>query len=97
MLFGEKGLKKYNPWTLILYGFGFAAVFYSILISPVKIISGGHSLKVWIAFIYIAIFSTLIPFGLYLKGIEHIRATRASITATWEPVLAGLHGFAQFP
>jgi len=93
MLFGEKGLKKYNSWTLILYGFGFAAVFYSILISPVKIISGGHSLKVWIAFVYIAIFSTLIPFGLYLKGIEHIRATRASITATWEPVVAGMTAY----
>src|SRR4030042_955408 len=23
-LYGEKGLKKYDPWTLILYGFGFA-------------------------------------------------------------------------
>ncbi|MGA2468939.1 MAG: DMT family transporter [Thermodesulfobacteriota bacterium] len=22
-LYGEKGLKKYDPWTLILYGFGF--------------------------------------------------------------------------
>ena len=93
MLFGEKGLKKYNPWTLILYGFGFASVFYSIFISPVKIISGGHSLKVWAAFVYIAIFSTLIPFGLYLKGIEHIRATRASITATWEPVVAGMTAY----
>jgi drug/metabolite transporter (DMT)-like permease len=93
MLFGERGLKKYNPWTLILYGFGFAAVPYSILISPVKIISAGHSLNVWIAFAYIAIFSTLIPFGLYLKGIEHIRATRTSITATWEPVVAGMTAY----
>ncbi len=93
MLFGEKGLKKYDPWTLILYGFGFAALLFSIFISPIKIINEGHSIKVWIAFIYIAIFSTLIPFGLYLKGVECIRATRASITATWEPVMAGMMAY----
>jgi len=92
-LFGEKGLKKYDSWTLILYGFGFGAVLYWILFSPIKIITAGYSFKVWIAFLYIAIFSTLIPFGLYFKGIERIRATRASITATWEPVVAGFTAY----
>jgi drug/metabolite transporter (DMT)-like permease len=92
-LYGERGLKKYDPWTLILYGFGFGAVFYWILISPMKVITGGYSFKIWMAFFYIAIFSTLIPFGLYFKGIERIRATRASITATWEPVVAGMTAY----
>ncbi len=92
-LYGEKGLKKYDPWTLILYGFGFGAVFYWILISPMKVISEGYSFEIWMAFLYIAIFSTLIPFGLYFKGIEQIRATQASITATWEPVVAGMTAY----
>jgi len=92
-LYGEKGLKKYDPWTLILYGFGFGALFYWILISPIKVITQGYSFKIWMAFLYIAIFSTLIPFGLYFKGIERVRATRASITATWEPVVAGVTAY----
>ncbi len=92
-LYGEKGLKKYDPWTLILYGFGFCTVLYMTFISPVKIIRDGHPFKIWIAFLYIAIFSTLIPFGFYFKGIERIRATRASITATWEPVVAGMAAY----
>ncbi|MBM4337932.1 MAG: EamA family transporter [Deltaproteobacteria bacterium] len=92
-LYGEKGLKKYDPWTLILYGFGISAICYMFLVSPMKIIQGGHPLKVWIAFLYIAIFSTLIPFGFYFKGMERIRATRASITATWEPVIAGFAAY----
>jgi drug/metabolite transporter (DMT)-like permease len=92
-LYGEKGLRKYDPWTLLLYGFGFGAVFYWILISPMKVIAEGYSFKVWMAFLYIAIFSTLIPFGLYFKGIERVRATRASITATWEPVVAGVTAY----
>ena len=92
-LYGEKGLKKYDGWTLILYGFGFATVFYWIIISPMKLITGGYSLKMWIAFLYIAVFATLIPFGFYFKGIERVRATRASITATWEPVIAGFAAY----
>ena len=92
-LYGEKGIKKYDPWTLILYGFGFGALFYWILISPIKFVTGGYSIKMWIAFLYIAIFSTLIPFGFYLKGIERVRATRTSITATWEPVVAGIAAY----
>ncbi|MCJ7786194.1 MAG: DMT family transporter [Desulfobacterales bacterium] len=92
-LYGEKGLKKYDHWTLILYGFGFGTVFYWILISPMKMITEGYSFKIWMAFLYIAIFSTLIPFGLYFKGIERVRATRASITATWEPVMAGMAAY----
>ena len=92
-LYGEKGLKKYDGWTLILYGFGFATVFYWIIISPMKFITGGYTLKMWIAFLYIAIFSTLIPFGFYFKGIERVRATRASITATWEPMVAGFTAY----
>ena len=92
-LYGERGLKRYDSWTLILYGFGFGAVLYWILFSPIKIITAGHSIKMWTAFIYIAIFSTLIPFGLYLKGIEYMRATRTSIIATWEPVVAGITAY----
>jgi drug/metabolite transporter (DMT)-like permease len=92
-LYGEKGLKKHDPWTLILYGFGFGGTFYWILISPMNVITEGYSFKIWMAFLYIAIFSTLIPFGLYFKGIERIRATRASITATWEPVVAGITAY----
>jgi drug/metabolite transporter (DMT)-like permease len=92
-LFGEKGLKKYDSWTLILYGFGFGAVLYWILFPSTKIITAGHSFKMWTAFIYIAIFSTLIPFGLYFKGIEYMRATRTSIIATWEPVVASITAY----
>jgi drug/metabolite transporter (DMT)-like permease len=92
-LYGEKGLKKYDSWTLILYGFGFGTIFYWILLSPLRFITSGYSLKMWLAFIYIAIFATLLPFGFYFKGIERVRATRASITATWEPVVAGMTAY----
>jgi len=55
-----------------------------VFVSPVQIVTEGHSLKMWMAFFTIAIFQTLIPFGLYFNGIDRIRATRASITSAWK-------------
>ncbi len=92
-LFGEKGLRRYDPWTIILYGFGLGAVVFWIA-SPFKGWIAGYPLRIWLAFFYIAIFSTLIPFGFYFKGIERVRASRASITSTWEPMVAGLSAYA---
>ncbi len=92
-LYGERGLKRYDPWTLIFYALGIAAVLYWIIASPSRLIHGGYSLHVWMALLYIAVFATLIPFGLYFKGIERIRATRASITSTWEPVVASVAAY----
>jgi drug/metabolite transporter (DMT)-like permease len=36
----------------------------------------------------------ILPFGLYYEGVSRIRATRASITSTVEPIVAGLLSFA---
>ena len=87
-LYGEKGLKRYDAWTLLLYGFLFGGLFCWIAFPPVQVLTAGYPLKIWAAFFYIAIFATLIPFGLFFKGVERIRATRASITGTWEPVMS---------
>jgi len=92
-LYGERELKRHDTWTLLLYGFGFGAAFCSILNSPIHLLRSGYSLKIWLASFYIATFATLIPFGLYFKGIERIRATRAGITATWEPVMSGMAAY----
>jgi drug/metabolite transporter (DMT)-like permease len=89
-LYGERGLKRYDAWTVILYGFLFGGLFCWIAFPPFRALSGGHPLKIWAAFLYIAIFATLIPFGLFFKGVERIGATRASITGTWEPVISSI-------
>ncbi|MGA7878093.1 MAG: DMT family transporter, partial [Desulfoferrobacter sp.] len=44
----------------------------------------------WFWIIYIVVFGTVVPFGLYFEGISLIRSTRASITATLEPITAGV-------
>ncbi len=42
------------------------------------------------AVLYLAVMSTLIPFGAFLKALHYIRPTNALITSTLEPVIAGV-------
>jgi drug/metabolite transporter (DMT)-like permease len=93
VLYGERVLQRHAPWTVIFYGFGFGAIAVGCFISPVQVVMGGYSLKMWVAFFTIAIFQTLIPFGLYFNGIDRIRATRASIASAWEIIAGALSAY----
>jgi len=92
-LASERGLERYDAWTVLLYGLGAGALFYSFLNSPLKVFGQGYPLTTWLLFLYISLFATLLPFAFFFKGVERIRVTRASITANWEPVMAGLSAY----
>ena len=47
----------------------------------------------WLAFLFIAIFGTILPFIFYFKALERMEASRVSITSTLEPVVAGIVAF----
>lgn len=49
-----------------------------------------------IAGAYLAVFTTLIPYKLFTKGVEKIGATRASVIASIEPVLAAIWAITLF-
>ena len=89
-LYAEYGLKSYPVWTILFYGFTTAAVFWWCLQPPWKILAAHYPARIWLLFLGLAVFSTLVPFGLYFTGILRIRATRASITGMLEPVVAGV-------
>ncbi|TES89852.1 MAG: EamA family transporter [Desulfobacteraceae bacterium] len=87
---GEYGMRRYNPWTILFYALFFGAVVWNILHPPLEAFMHAYSPVQWIWILYIGVMGTLIPFGLYLEGINLIRSTRASITATLEPITAGI-------
>lgn len=89
-LYGEYGLKIYSVWTILLYGFTAAAGFWWCVYPPWKIVAAHYSWQIWGLFVFLGIFSAIVPFGCYFTGMRYIRATKASITAMLEPVLAGL-------
>ena len=89
-LYGEWGLRRYSPWTMVVYAFGFIALFWALFVTPWEVSQRGLPLTKWPYFLYVAIVGTAVPFGLYFQGIKYIRATRASITSILEPIVAGV-------
>jgi len=87
---GEYGMRRYDPWTVLFYAVFFAAVVWNLLQPPLASFRQAYSLVQWGWILYVAIMGTLLPFGLYFKAVSLIRSTHASITATLEPIVAGI-------
>jgi drug/metabolite transporter (DMT)-like permease len=87
---GEYGMRRYNPWTVLFYALLFGALVWNVLHPPLEALIQMYSPIQWVWILYIGVLGTLVPFGLYLEGINLIRSTRASITATLEPITAGV-------
>jgi drug/metabolite transporter (DMT)-like permease len=92
-LLGERAMHRYKPWTVIFYALAFSALTWHVFYPPFTYLRAGYSLAQWGWILYIAIVGTVVPFGLFFSGINHVRATRASITATLEPIFAGFLAF----
>ncbi len=87
---GEYGMRRYSPWTVLFYAMAFAALIWNVVQPPLGAFMHEYAMVEWGWILYIGIFGTCLPFGLYLQGINLIRSTRASITATLEPITAGI-------
>ena len=53
-----------------------------------------HILLGWLLIAYIVVFGTVVPFICMITALHHIPATRATVVAMIEPVLAGLVAYA---
>jgi drug/metabolite transporter (DMT)-like permease len=92
-LLGERLMHRYSPWTVLLYTLLFAALTCHAIDPSFDYVTEGRNPGQWARMAYVAILGTAVPFGLYFAGIDHIRASRASITATTEPLFAGAIAF----
>ncbi len=89
-LLSEYGMRTYNPWTVLFYAMLFAAAAWNVAQPPLAAFLQGYTPIQWWWIFFICIFGTVLPFGFYFEGINRIRSTHASITATLEPISAGL-------
>jgi drug/metabolite transporter (DMT)-like permease len=92
-LLGERAMGRYSPWTVLFYALLFAAILFNIVMPIENIIVWKAELRWCLSVVYIIVCGTVLPFGLYYMGIEHLRSTRASIVATLEPISAGFLSF----
>ncbi|MCU0532017.1 MAG: DMT family transporter [Syntrophales bacterium] len=85
----EYGMKRYPPWTVVFYGLLFAAVTWNILHPPLSGFLKPSGTAQWGCVLVVGFLGTVLAFICYNEGINRIGATRASITATLEPITAG--------
>lgn len=83
----------YSGWTILVYGMSIAAVAWSLIVPPWRAFSLSYTPTMQLAFLYIAIFSTIIPFALYFLGLRYTDPTTATVTAMLEPVIAASTAF----
>jgi drug/metabolite transporter (DMT)-like permease len=93
LLMAERILRTYTPWTLLLYGLGFATVAWGVYRVPTALpwdLAGAH----WPLVVGVVFVATLFPYVLTLGAVSLLPAARVGLTATFEPVVGALAGFA---
>ncbi len=88
ILYTKRGLARYAPETVLLYTFSIAAVFWAFVTPPWTILAAGYPPDLWLMFLALGLFSTLVPFALFNIGLHRVSAAEAGILATSEPVIA---------
>jgi drug/metabolite transporter (DMT)-like permease len=92
-LYGKHGVKRLSPWTILTYALAFGALFWSVIAPPWKVLSLAWYHPQWPLFFFIAIFATVLPFGLYLWGLQQLHAAVATVTAILEPLVGTVSAF----
>ena len=101
ILMAERERRRRDPVSLSFYGFLFAAIFWAI-VQPLWQFPWGsldndvslqgnlsqYSAPLWLLLAFVIVIGTMVTFSLLTGALRHIPATRASIVATLEPVLA---------
>ncbi|MCY7007809.1 EamA family transporter [Fusobacterium simiae] len=95
-IFGKYALQKYSSVTVVFYTFLMSTFLFCVIGKPIIIISKINESQSWIFIVSFALFSAAIPYILYTKGLSKIEASKASIIANIEPVVAAIIGICVF-
>lgn len=86
-IYGGRAVGRVNSWTLLVWALGMGALFWNVILPPWVTIPRVQDPLLWGFFAYIAVFATIVPFGLFLWGLRHVAPTPAALTAMMEPVV----------
>lgn len=95
-IFSTFAIKKgYDSLTITLYTFAVAAAFTFFLVNPAVLVQKVMQQGVFDVVLF-SVVTALIPYICYTKGLSCMQASRASVLATIEPVVAALIGIVVF-
>ncbi|WP_366923413.1 DMT family transporter [Metallumcola ferriviriculae] len=85
---GKKCVHFYSHWTVMLYGLGCGTALLAIIAPPGDF--GLYPGIIWLNILFLALGTTLLANILYVLGLTLLEASKASMIATLEPVVAVL-------
>jgi drug/metabolite transporter (DMT)-like permease len=107
ILSAERAVARRDPVSLVCYGFLLASIVWAVLQPwtsfPVELVDESVSLlgrlddlslPVWLLLAWLVVLGTIVPFALLAASLRHIPASRAAITAMFEPVAATVFAYA---
>lgn len=91
-VYAQYGLKNYSPWAVLNWGMGFASLAWVLYQAP-WVLFMRYDQTAWLQFLYIAVFATVLPFGLYFNGIKKLGPFQANLISSLEPVVGAVSAF----
>ena len=96
-IFGTYAIKAgYGSLTISFYTFLMAMITMTFLVEPVAVVAEITELGQWPLAVSFALLTTVVPYLTYTKGLSGLPASKASVTATIEPVVAAVLGIVVF-
>lgn len=95
-LMSKKAEKRYGPWTVLVYSLGFGTAALFIVLRPTGIMLLRLPLEATLWLTALAIFSTVTGYSLYLFGLRYLQASKASVVATVEIIIAAVLAYLMF-
>lgn len=95
-IFGRYALDRYGSMTVTVWTFLFAGPASLMLLRPAELKAAFRLSELWLPALGLVVFSTVLPYILYTKGLAGVESGRASILASLEPVVASLTGVLVF-
>ena len=93
-IFGRYALAHYDSMTVTVWTFLFAGPASLVFLRPAELAALTPS--AWLTAAGLVVFSTVLPYILYTKGLSQVESGRASIMASLEPVVASMAGVLVF-
>ncbi|MFP7485148.1 DMT family transporter [Priestia filamentosa] len=91
-IFSKPITKRYSALTITTYTFFYTSIFMLLTSDIIRKTDQFQSADVWVAALLLALVATVAGFAFYTSGLKHLEASKASILATIEPIIAVLTG-----
>jgi drug/metabolite transporter (DMT)-like permease len=91
-VYTKRGLAKYSPLTIMCWSYAVGAFCWTFYQHPVVSFSHYHG-AMWLIILYYVVLATVVPYGLFFKGLSYLSPLKTGLTANLEPVVAAVSAY----